>query len=335
MFEPGATATDEVLFAREAGLGRILLNRPKAINALTLDMIEALKVQLNLWADDERISVVSVQGAGDRGLCAGGDVRRIRDGLLNGTADAAHFWRAEYAVNEQIATYPKPIVAIMDGVTMGGGLGISAHASTRLATERSRIAMPETAIGFFPDVGMSYLLARAPGESGTHLAMTGAPVSGHEAVRAGLADTVIDSQQITEVIDRLVSGQPPEQVADGPAETGDVPEWITRCYGGDDPVAILGALTDDADPEARQAAQVIASRSPLSVAVTLEALRRARTMSLEQVLAQDLRLGAAFSRHPDFIEGVRAVLVDKDHRPQWQHGALSDVTRAEVLAMFE
>lgn len=331
MFEPGITGTDEVLFTREAQVGRIMLNRPRAINALTMDMVEAIKVQLSLWSDDERVSVVSIQGAGDRGLCAGGDVRRIREGLLEGTADPVEFWRAEYAVNEQIATYPKPVVAIMDGVTMGGGLGISAHASIRVTTERSRIAMPETAIGFFPDVGMSYLLSRAPGELGTHMAMTGLPVSGSVAVAAGLADTVVESGQIPALIERLTAGETPSLDRAG----DDIPEWIGRCYRGDDPVKILAALTAESDPDAQQAAQVIASRSPISVAVALEALRRAADMSLDSVFAQDLRLGTAFSRDRDFIEGVRAVLVDKDHDPKWRHDALSEVSRAEVLAMFE
>ncbi|MFD0559887.1 enoyl-CoA hydratase/isomerase family protein [Stackebrandtia endophytica] len=336
-FQPGATGTDEVLFDRRDRLGLILLNRPKAINALTFDMIEAMRHQLSAWENDDRVAVVSIQGAGDRGLCAGGDVRRIREGLLDGTTDPGEFWSAEYALNAHIADYPKPVVAIMDGVTMGGGVGIASHASIRLTTERSRIAMPETAIGFFPDVGGLYLLSRAPGELGTHMALTGAPVDGADAVLCGLADTVIDSGDIDEVIERLVAGEAPESLVSPQKPIADLAtgrDWIDHCYRGDDPAAILTALASHDDPRARQTAKLIGTRSPLSVAVTLVALRRAAGMSLPEVFAQDLVLGKAFAARPDFSEGVRAVLVDKDHHPRWQHRDVSAVTDDEVAAMF-
>jgi len=336
-FQPGATGTDEVLFDRRGRLGLILLNRPKAINALTFDMIEAMRHQLSAWEGDDRVSTVSIQGAGERGLCAGGDVRRIRQGLLDGTADPGEFWSAEYTLNVHIADYPKPVVAIMDGVTMGGGVGIASHASVRLATERSRIAMPETAIGFFPDVGGLHLLSRAPGELGAHLALTGLPVDGADAVLCGLADTVIDSGDIDGIVDRLAAGESPEALVTGEAPVAELAasrDWIDHCYRGEDAAAILTALTGHEDPRARQTAKVIATRSPLSVAVTLTALRRAADMSLSQVLDQDLVLGKAFAAHSDFAEGVRAVLVDKDHNPQWRHEDVAAVTADEIGAMF-
>ncbi|GAA4923798.1 enoyl-CoA hydratase [Stackebrandtia albiflava] len=334
-FSPSGPGDDEVLFARHGVLGRIRLHRPKAINALTLGMVTAMRTRLAEWAADDSVSAVVVDGAGDRGLCAGGDVRAIRDAVIEGTSAPEEFWRAEYALNRDIAEYPKPFVAVMDGVTMGGGVGVSAHGSVRLATERSKVAMPETAIGFFPDVGGLHLLSRAPGEAGTHMALTGLPVSGADAVYCGLADAVVPTVEVDGFLDRWADGEP-VTVPDHPVPAADIAaarEWIDECYRGDDPVEILSRLRGRPEPAARRAADVLASRSPLSVTVTLRAIRRAATMTLPEVLAQDLRLGAAFATEPDFVEGVRAVLVDRDS-PVWRHGDLTEVDRSEVDAMF-
>ncbi|CAM3105043.1 enoyl-CoA hydratase/isomerase family protein [Stackebrandtia soli] len=338
-FSPGSAATDEVVYARQGRLGRVVLNRPKAINALTHAMVVSIRHQLDEWADVDDVEVVTIQGAGERGLCAGGDVRQLREALVNGAGDPAAFWADEYRLNATIAAYPKPIVAFMDGVTMGGGVGISAHASHRLATERSRIAMPETAIGFFPDVGGLYLLARSPGEWGTHLALTGLPADGPQAVRCGLADAVIASADIDGIVERLANGVSTE-TAWTPASDALAPNdmdlsWVDECYRGDDAAVILDALRSHVSPLARQSGMVLAGRSPLSVAVTLEALRRAASMSLTEVLEQDLRLGRAFAVKSDFVEGVRAVLVDRDNKPVWTHASLSDVDRSTVLSMFD
>src|SRR5664280_1415691 len=201
--------TDEVLYARDGRLGQILLNRPKVINALTGPMVTSVLAQLQDWAQDDAVLAVSIQGAGERGLCAGNDVRALREGLMqgHGSAGAVQFWAHESHLNAAIAGFPKPFVAFMDGIVMGGGVGISAHGSLRLVTERSRVAMPETAIGFFPDVGSLFLLSRAPGEIGTHLAMTGLSVGGADAVTCGLADALFDSQDIPGLIARLAAGE--------------------------------------------------------------------------------------------------------------------------------
>ena len=339
-FRPGPVATDEVLFARQGSLGRIRLNRPRAINALTDAMVASMQAQLERWADDDTVTAVALEGAGERGLCAGGDVRALRSAILSGEDDPARFWAREYALDAAIARFPKHFVALMDGIVMGGGLGLSAWGSLRVATERSRVAMPETAIGFFPDVGMLYLLARAPGEVGTHLAMTGATVGGPDAVYAGLADVVLESRRLPDLVLELADGRVPE-----PRELDDdrvpVPtlgverDWIDECYAGDDAAVILDRLRGHRSPAARDAAETIASRSPLSVAVTLEALRRAaRLATPEQVFAQDLALGRAFLDGSDFVEGVRAVLVDRDHDPRWTHSCLADVPRDAVMRMF-
>jgi enoyl-CoA hydratase len=338
-FAPGRVDTEEVLFARQGRLGRIRLNRPRAINALTHPMVRSVLAQLRDWAEDDTITAVSIEGSGDRGLCAGGDVRAIRQAVLTGTGDPRAFWADEYALNAAIHHYPKPYVAFMDGFVMGGGVGISAYGSLRLVTERSRIAMPETAIGFFPDVGALHLLSRAPGELGTHLALTGATVDGADAVVVGLADALVESADLPAIRAALADGAGPEAVdplrREGNPQLPGHRAWIDDCYTGDDPVLVLKALHAHASPAAGEAAALLAQRSPLSVAVTLEALRRAAGMTtLEQVLAQDRVLGASLMGSADFLEGVRAVLVDRDQAPRWRHASLEEVGRDEVEDAF-
>jgi len=351
--------TDDVLYAREGHLGRILLNRPKVINVLNGEMVSSVLAQLESWAQDDGVAAVSIEGAGDRGLCAGGDVRAQRTMALEGSADPVDFWALEYQMNAAIARYPKPFVAFMDGIVMGGGVGISAHGSLRLVTERSRIAMPETAIGFSPDVGSLFLLSRAPGEIGTHLAMTGLPVDGAGAIGCGLADALVFSNEIPALLARLADGDHLDAAVgrsfgdigdasgfggsggsggSGRSLTDDLApdrDWIASCYAGGDPVRILLALQDHPAAGAQHAAEVLQTRSPLAVCVALEAIRRAGALeTLAQVLEQDLRLGAAFAGSADFLEGVRALLVDRDNAPRWRHSSLKEVDQAEVEQMF-
>ncbi len=304
----------EVVFEVKDGVGSILLNRPRAINALSVGMMEAISAALFDWRDDPTVGSVELRGAGERGFCSGADVRALREVVLAG-GDFMRFFDVEYALNNVIATYPKPITAFMSGITMGGGLGLSAHASRRIVDESSRLAMPEAIIGFEPDVGILFLLARAPGELGTHLAMTGGTVGAVDAILVGLADEC--------------AGECP------PGELADSRNWIDECYAGEDPAAILGRLEGHSDPRANAAASEIRARSPLSVAVALEAIRRAgRMASVAEVLAQDSVLARNMVGAPDFAEGVRAQLVDKDRSPRWQHARVEDVSRAEVLACF-
>lgn len=305
----------EVLVGISGGVGRIRLNRPRQLNALTVPMMHTIAAALDDFAADDRVSAVELTGAGERGLCAGADVRALRELVLTG-GDVRDFFETEYGVNLQVAAYPKPYRAVMTGVTMGGGLGLSAHGSERVVDATSRLAMPETQIGLFPDVFISPLLARMPGEVGTHLALTGASVNAADAVRLGLADTI--------------AGPAPEP------DPGLAGEWIAECYAGNDPAEILGRLEGHADPAARAAAAQLRSRSPLSVAVTLEALRRAAGIDqLPQLLPQELALALRLATGPDFAEGVRAQLVDRDRNPRWAHRRVEDVSRAEVLGYFE
>lgn len=298
----------------EGRLGRVELNRPAAINALSLAMLQALTRVLTDFAADPGIERVELTGAGDRGLCAGADVRELRELVLAG-GDVRGFFETEYRLNLLIAGYPKPYRALMTGITMGGGLGVCLHGSDPVVDATSRLAMPETQIGLFPDVFVSWLLARLPGEIGTHLALTGTVVNAADALRLGLAKECL--------------GPAP---APDPAMVG---EWIAQCYAGDDPSEILGRLREHPDPAARAAAAELAARSPLSVAVSLAALRRAagfadRAAQYEQELALAVRLTTG----PDFVEGVRAQLVDRDRSPHWAHGSLDEVSRAEVASYF-
>ncbi|WP_147915438.1 enoyl-CoA hydratase/isomerase family protein [Ruania zhangjianzhongii] len=337
--EPDWTApAEELLVARQGALGRIRLNRPRPINALTLAMIEAITSQLQDFADDETITAVALDGAGDRGLCSGADVREIREWVVTGSADPVRFWQAEYALNATIADYPKPYVAFMDQVVMGGGIGLSAHGSLRLVTERTTAAMPETGIGFFPDVGALYYLSRGPGAVGTHLALTGASMSGADAIAVGLADALIAPAAWPTICARLAAGEELDaSVGDRTPVSGLIAQraWIDTCYTGNDAAAIEAALSTHPAAEARAASGLLRSRSPLSVTVALAALRRATGMSsVAQVLDQDLRLGTAFLPGSDFVEGVRALLVDKDNAPQWQHASLAAVDPAHVARLF-
>lgn len=337
--EPDWTAPiEDLLAARQGALGRIRLNRPRTINALTLEMIEAITSQLEEFANDERITAVALDGAGDRGLCSGADVRGIREWMVTGSGDPARFWRAEYALNALIADYPKPYVAFMDQIVMGGGIGLSGHGSLRLVTQRTKAAMPETGIGFFPDVGALYYLSRGPGEVGTHLALTGVSMTGADAIAVGLADALIEPEAWPEICARLAAGEHLDASIGDPSPVSGLlaqRNWIDTCYTGDDAGAIEAALATHTAAEARAAAGTLGSRSPLSVAVALAALRRAETMeSVAQVLDQDLRLGTAFLADSDFIEGVRALLVDKDNAPVWQHTSLAQVAASRVQALF-
>lgn len=330
-----ASGTDQVLQARRGAVGRIILNRPRAINALTLTMVRAISALLTEWAEDDSVQTVTIEGAGERGLCAGGDVIAARREFVDGS-DHLAFFEAEYAMNNQFATYDKPVVAFMDGIVMGGGVGVSTFAGHRLVTERSKVAMPETIIGFFPDVGARYELSRAR-ELGTHMSLTGATVSGADAIAVGLADVQIDSADWPAIVEQLADGSPAPHAGE-PVPASDLVaarDWIDPCYAGHDPAEIVHRLEAHEAEGAQRAASLIRQRSPLSVAVTLEGLRRAATMStVREVLDEDLTMADHLVTRGDFAEGVRAQLVDKDRTPHWTHARLEDVTRAEVLAAF-
>lgn len=333
-FQARPGSTDDVVFARDRASGRIRLNRPQAINALTWPMVVAITDQLREWTTDDDVQNVVIDGAGDRGLCAGGDIKTLHRAILDGDREALGFWPDEYAMNATIANFRKPIVSLMDGIVMGGGVGLAGFCSLRVVTERSQVAMPETGIGFFPDVGARFLLSRTDGV-GTHLALTGTTVGAGDAIAAGLADVAMTDAEIATTVEILATGGSFKKAPGAvPGSSLSSQPWIAECYEGHDITAILQRLESHADPAARAAGALIRTRCPLSVAVTLDGLRRAEHMTLVEVLDDDAVLAAHFAEAPDFVEGVRAQLVDKDRNPQWQHARVEDVTAEEVAAFF-
>lgn len=333
---PGPAA--EVLFERRGRLGVVTLNRPKAVNALTAGMASAMLEQLTRWADDDDVAAVLVRGAGERGLCAGGDIVAIYRDMLDGGGATADFWAEEYRLNLLISEYPKPYVAFMDGLVLGGGVGISAHGSVRVVTERTKMGMPETTIGFVPDVGGTLLLSRSPGESGTHAALTGAHLSGADALFLGLADHFVPSAHLAGLAAALES-EPAESAVARFTEAAprsvlaEQQEWIDACYSSDDAEEILRRLRA-VGGEGAEAADTIEAKSPTAVKVALASLRRVRGLDLAGALAQEYRVGLRFLAGPDFREGIRAQVVDKDRTPHWQPATLAEVGGGDVEAYF-
>ncbi|MGW1494728.1 enoyl-CoA hydratase/isomerase family protein [Streptomyces sp. NPDC002402] len=332
--------SEPVLLRTEGRAGYITLNRPRALNALTHPMVRTVDAALAAWEQDPAVEVVVIAGGGERGLCAGGDIRAIHADALAGGSGSVAFWRDEYRLNARIARYSKPYVALMDGIVMGGGVGVSAHGDVRIVTERSAVAMPETGIGFVPDVGGTHLLAQAPGELGTHLALTGSAVGAADALLCGLADHFVPSQRLAELTASLavldVSETVRRYAAAAPeGELAPHREWIDHSYAADTVEEILARLLDSGDPAAKEAAETILTRSPTSLKVTLAAMRRARALGeLEPVLDQEFRVSSAAFSSPDLIEGVRAQVIDKDRRPRWSPAELSEVTEADVARFF-
>ncbi|WP_394940102.1 enoyl-CoA hydratase/isomerase family protein [Psychromicrobium sp. YIM B11713] len=343
--------TDQVLFERRGSLGVVTLNRPKAVNALTEPMVDGLLERLTAWAQDDDVAQVLIQGAGERGLCAGGDIVAIyRDitGQAEGDASAenpgektARFWRTEYKLNALIHNYPKPYIALMDGLVLGGGVGVSAHGSVRVVTERTRCGMPETTIGFVPDVGGTYLLSRSPGRTGVHAALTGAHLDGSDAIFLGLADyfvpaaklpeltAALETEAAADVVPRFAQ-QPPASVL------AEQQSWIDQAYAAATAEQIVAELRNGgADHPGYEYAAVIEAKSPTSVKVALESIRRAaRLDSLEEVLDQEYRVGTRLAAAHDMREGIRAQVVDKDRNPQWQPATLAEVSERDVAGYF-
>jgi enoyl-CoA hydratase/carnithine racemase len=328
-----------VIARRDGRVGRIVLNRPKALNALDLAMIRACTRALATWHDDPHVHAVVIEGAGDRAFCAGGDVRALRQYELDGEHHKAEtFFREEYELNLMIARYPKPYVALIDGICMGGGIGVSVHAPYRVATEHAAFAMPETAIGFFPDIGATFFLPRLPGRLGTYLGLTGTRMEGADAVHAGLAthfapraDLPALSRALAEdglgALGHHTVTPPPFSLAPHRAA-------IDRCFGAGGVAEIVQRLEVCGGAWAIKAAAALRAVSPSALCWTLEALRRGADMTLPQCQGAELALTRTTMRHPDFAEGVRAMVVDKDRAPRWQPARIEDVAPASIAAMF-
>jgi enoyl-CoA hydratase len=339
--------SDEILFERRGAAGIVTLNRPKALNAVTHGMVKALRAQLDAWAEDPAVTRVVITAAGERAFSAGGDIRALYDLGQSGRRDAAlQFWRDEYPLNVAIKNYRKPYVALIDGLVMGGGVGVSIHGSHRVAGDRFSFAMPEVGIGFFPDVGATWFLPRLPGEIGTYCALTGARLAGADAVATGLATHRIPSARFPDLIDGLAGTVPVDALLAAFAEpAGEGPllarrAAIDRLFAGATVETILDALdraagSGDADAAwAAETAATMRSKSPLSLKIALQQVRRGRTWDFEACMRAEFRIVSRIIEGHDFYEGVRAVIVDKDNRPRWRPPALAAVGEAEVERHF-
>ena len=336
------------LIARvEGSAGVIRLNRPKAINAVTLKMFREIETALDRFEADPAVSVILLEGAGVRGLCAGGDIRALWDSSrVNGDLGKI-LWREEYILNARIAKFPKPYVAFMDGIVMGGGVGLSAHASHRVVTDRTKLAMPEVGLGFFPDVGGTYLLSRAPGEIGTFFGLTGQTMNGPDAIYARFADAVVPaarlpalrealtgsacgagSAEVSQIIHGFATGETAGPVAAVQAK-------IDALFAFDRMDDIVAALARDGSEFAQSSLKTLGEKSPRGMVVTLKLLRLARQAgSLEECLVREYRAALEVFRSDDFREGVRAAVIDKDRNPKWSPPAIEEVTPEMVAPYF-
>jgi enoyl-CoA hydratase len=324
----------------------IRLNRPKALNALTLEMTREIATALDAFETDPKIALVILEGAGERGLCAGGDIRGLYESAKAKGDLGKTFWREEYIVNARIATYPKPYVAYMDGFVMGGGVGLAGHASHRIVTEKTKVAMPEVGLGFFPDVGGTWLLSRAPGELGTYFGLTGLTMNGADAVASQLADIVIatsDWPALRAALTAVPVGAKPSTImatieryatADTIGPVTLQRDLIDRAFAHDSVEEIVAALEQDGSDFAQKTLKAMADKSPRGLKVTLKLLRLGRTStSLEECLAREYLAALEVFDSADFVEGVRAAIIDKDRNPSWQPPDLTGVT-PEIVARY-
>ena len=331
---------EDVLFEKRGALGLITLNRPKALNALTRDMALAMKVQLDAWAVDVEVETVAVQGAGDRAFCAGGDIRSLYESGRAGTPYALDFYRDEYILDAAIKHYPKPYVALIAGIVMGGGVGVSVHGSHRIADETTTFAMPETGIGLFPDVGGSFFLARAPGEVGMYLALTGARLKTADCLSAGIATHFVAKDKRATLVERLADGITPDAALADLHE--DVPgtfldshrKSIDAIFGKSSVDELLAALDADHTDWSRDTAKIIRTKSPTSTRLTFRQLREGAKLSFDDCLRMEYRMVHGIVAGHDFYEGVRATIIDKDGTPRWDPATLAEVSDAALDAYF-
>jgi len=342
-----ATPEPDLIVRREGAAGIIRLNRPKAINAVTLEMFRDIDRALDAFEADPAVALILLEGAGERGLCAGGDIRALYDSSRAGGDLGKILWREEYILNARIAKFPKPYVAFMDCIVMGGGVGLAAHGSHRVVTDRTKLAMPEVGLGFFPDVGGTWLLSHSPGEIGTYFGLTGQTMNGPDAVYAGFADAVVpaaklaglrealtnirteaNSHDVKAVIDGFATGETAGPVA---ALQSRIDGWFAHDRMDD----IIAALHRDGSELALSTLKTLNEKSPRGMVVTLKLLRLARaSSSLEQCLVREYRAALEVFASDDFREGVRAAVIDKDRNPKWSPPGIGDVTPELVAPYF-
>lgn len=341
------TLQTDILFERRGSAGVVTLNRPKALNALTHEMVRALHATLKSWAGDTNVTRVVVTANGERAFCAGGDIRALYDqGRAGQQKEALEFFREEYALNAFIKRYPKPYVSLIDGLVMGGGVGISIHGSHRVAGDRYAFGMPEVSIGFFPDVGATYALPRLPGEIGTFCALTGNRLNVADAVLSGAATHHVNSHRFAGLLDALCGTDPVNAVLSSfmtrPGEGEILPRRrvIDRLFSYDHVEDILAGLDKEAGTAsgdagwAAETARIMRSKSPTSLKIALAQMRLGRTKAFEECMAIEFRIVSRILYGHDLYEGVRAVIVDKDNKPVWRPNTLAEVSDADIARHF-
>jgi enoyl-CoA hydratase len=338
------SSTSDILFERRGAAGIVTLNRPKALNAVTHDMVRALVRQLGAWAHDAAVTRVVITAAGERAFSAGGDIRALYElGRAGRQGEMLTFWRDEYPLNAVIKRYPKPYVALIDGIVMGGGVGVSVHGSHRVAGDRFSFAMPEVGIGFFPDVGATWFLPRMPGELGTWAGLTGERMKTADALAAGIATHHVRSERFPDLADALCGNVSVDAILAAFAEpAGEGPVMarratVDRLFAGDRVEDILDRMDAErgADAEwAKGTAGVIRTKSPLSLKLALAQMRRGPHWSFEDCMRAEFRIVSRIVHGHDFYEGVRAVIVDKDNAPHWNPADLADAADADVERHF-
>lgn len=330
----------ELLVEQRGSLGLLTLNRPKALNALTLTMVHAMTAQLQAWANDTSINAVAVRGAGDRAFCAGGDVRALWESGTNKTDYASRFWHDEYQLNTLIKEYPKPYIALIQGLVMGGGVGVSFHGSHRVVCETTTFAMPETGIGLFPDVGGTYFLPRLHGNCGLYLALTGARVKAADLRHLGLATHVAGFADFEPIIVALSSGRAPDDVlAPFAGNEVEVPvrakaQDIEYLFAGESVEAVLAALDRAGSDFARETAATIRTKSPTSLKIAFRQMQEGRAHNFRDCMKLEFRVTERIQQGVDFYEGVRAIIIEKDNAPKWSPARLEDVSAAAIDAYF-
>jgi enoyl-CoA hydratase len=334
----------EVLCEKQGEAGLITLNRPKALNALNLPMVREMRRALDAWAQDPAVTRIVVQSAGEKAFCAGGDIRQLTEDLRAGRrGEALAFWREEYQLNIAIKRYPKPYISLIDGICMGGGVGVSLHGTVRVAGDRYLFAMPEVGIGFFPDVGATYALPRLPGQTGMYLALTGDRVKRADAMMLGLATHAVPSGNIEGLREALIAGDPVEAALSRVATDPDsAPLEVERpiidtCFSGNSVVEILKRLDEAGERGSEFAAKTAAgmrAKSPTSMNLAFEQVRRGASMDFEEAMRTEFRIVSRIGEGHDFYEGVRSVLIDKDNQPRWQPASLYQVDRAVIERHF-
>jgi enoyl-CoA hydratase len=332
----------EILFSRIGGIGHVLLNRPKALNALTHQMCHALETRLRAWAADEMVKAVVIRGAGDRAFCAGGDIRRLYDAGKTGDDYPYRFWADEYRLDALIKHYANPYLALLDGITMGGGVGMSVHGSHRIVTEHALFAMPETGIGLFPDVGGSYFLPRCPGRIGLYLGLTGERLGAADLLYSGIATHYVPRASL-DALEEALAAAPGEVDAvlarfagdPGPATLAGQRDEIDRLFAGSSLDTVLADLAAEGSTFSRRALDMLATKSPTALRLTFRQLQEGARLGFDDCMRMEWRMVSHVPRHmPDFYEGVRAAIIDKDNRPQWSPPRLADVDEAMIDRFF-